>query len=61
MLVNLGCKKIMYTNEQLNDPNLFSGPEYDADRKASYERALALFESRKQSKQKTKIIRRKSK
>ena len=51
----------MYTNEQLNDPNLFSGPEYDAGRKASYERALALFESRKQSKRKTKIIRRKSK
>ena len=51
----------MYTNEQLNDPNLFNGPEYDAARKESYQRALALYEANKQSKQKPKIIRRKAK
>lgn len=31
-----------YTEEQLNDPNLFSGDEYDAERKESFKRALVF-------------------
>lgn len=61
MFVNLRDVNKMYTNEQLNDPNLFNGPEHDAARQESYERARALYEASKQAKQKPKIVRRKSK
>ena len=33
----------MLTNEQLNDPCFFDKPEYDADKRASYERALNFY------------------
>lgn len=51
----------MYTNDQLNDPNLFSGPEFDADRRASYQRALAFYNAMKDQGKKRKVIVRKSK
>ena len=51
----------MYTNEQLNDPNLFSGPEYDKQREESYNRALALYNNGKKQEKRTIVVKRKKK
>ena len=32
----------VFTNEQLNDPQLFNKPEYDSEKAESYQRALAF-------------------
>ncbi|AUS02844.1 hypothetical protein NVP2275O_263 [Vibrio phage 2.275.O._10N.286.54.E11] len=35
----------MLTNEQLNDPDFFNNDEYNAEKEASYQRALDFYNS----------------
>lgn len=45
------------TSEQLNDPNFFNKPEFDAEKKASYNRAMDLVNSIVVQNKVKKIIR----